>query len=288
VTDRTITPPPSDRDVVTINSTVAHTSRIYDYLLGGSDNFAVDREVADHAFAAYPGGVDGARTDARANRAFLGRAVRYLAGEAGIDQFLDIGTGIPNADNTHAVAQQVAPQARIVYVDNDPIVLAHAHALLQGTPDGATAYINGDLRDPAPILEQAAATLDLSRPVAVVVVGVLHVVPDADRPYERVAALLDAVPSGSYLALSHMTTDVEPDGAGGVDMAVVNARLDERMRTTNPPALRTQAEVTRFFDGLELVEPGVVSPAAWRPDDDTRAAAGSLVTPLFCAVGRKP
>ncbi len=285
MTDRTISPAGSDRDLVTINSSVAHTSRIYDYLLGGTHYFTVDREVADHAFAAYPGGIDGARTDARANRAFLGRAVRFLAGEAGIHQFLDIGTGIPNADNTHAIAQQVAPETRIVYVDNDPIVLAHAHALLQSTSAGATAYVNGDLREPGAILEQAATTLDLSRPVAVVVVGVLHVIPDTDRPYESVAALIDAVPSGSYLALSHMTRDIEADGA---DMAVVTSRLDESMHTTNPPALRTRAEVTRFFDGLEFVEPGVVAPAAWRPDDASAAAPSGRVTPLFCAVGRKP
>jgi hypothetical protein len=283
VTDRTLTPPGADRDPVTIDSTVAHTSRIYDYLLGGTDNFAVDREVADHAFAAYPGGLDGARTDARANRAFLGRAVRYLAREAGIRQFLDIGTGIPTADNTHAVAQLTAPDARIVYVDNDPIVLAHAHSLLQSTPEGDTAYLSGDLREPQAILEQAASTLDFSRPVAVVLVGVLHVIPDQGAPYASVAALVDAVPSGSYLALSHMTNDVTAD-----KMAVVHGRLDEKMRTTNPPALRPRAEIARFLDGLELVDPGLVPVAEWRPDDTPPAATGERVTPLYGAVARKP
>jgi hypothetical protein len=282
VTDR-IPAPAADRDLVSIDTSVAHTSRIYDYLLGGSDNFTVDREVAAHAFATYPGGLDGARTDARANRSFLERAVRFLAGEAGMRQFLDIGTGIPNDGNTHDVARQVAPDARIVYVDNDPIVLAHAHALLRDTCDGETAYINGDLREPAAILAEAAHTLDLAKPVALVLVGLLHVVPDADGPYENVRALVDAVPSGSYLALSHLTTDIEVDDA---DMAAVVQRLDETMRATNPPALRTRAAVAHFLDGLELVEPGIVPAARWRPDQP--GEPGGRVTPLFGAVARKP
>jgi hypothetical protein len=275
----------SPRDLVSIDMTVAHTSRIYDFLLGGTDNFAVDRKVAEHAFDAYPGGVEGARIDARANRAFLRRAVRYLAGTAGIRQFLDIGTGIPNADNTHAIAQQVAPDARIAFVDNDPIVLAHAHALLDGSPDGAAAYVDGDLREPAALLERAAATLDLSQPTAVVVVGVLHVIPDDDRPYESIATLLDAVPSGSYLALSHMTLDVQVEGA---DMGEVTARLGEHMRGTNPPAFRTRAEVARFFDGLDVLDPGVVPLAEWRPDAGSPSRTETRVTPMFCGVARKP
>ncbi|MBN2622459.1 MAG: SAM-dependent methyltransferase [Acidimicrobiales bacterium] len=266
--------------MVTIDSTVAHTSRIYDYLLGGTDNFAIDREVADHAFAAYPGGLDGARHDARANRAFLGRAVRYLAGEAGIRQFLDIGTGIPNADNTHAVARSVAPDARIVYVDNDPIVLAHAHALLDPTAEGRTAYVDGDLRDPQGIIDQAAATLDFRQPVALVLVGLLHVIPDDSDPYGHVADLVEAVAPGSYLVLSHLTSDVQ-----GGDMSVVHGRLDERMRATNPPALRSRDDVARFLDGLDLVEPGVVPAARWRPDEAT--GADDRPSPLYAAVGRK-
>ncbi len=275
----------SPRDLVSIDMTVAHTSRVYDFLLGGTENFAVDREVAEHAFEAYPGGIEGARIDARANRAFLRRAVRYLAGTAGIRQFVDIGTGIPNTDNTHAIAQQVAPDARIVYVDNDPIVLAHAHALLDGSPDGAAAYIDGDLREPAVLLDRVAATLDLTQPTAVVVVGVLHVIPDDDHPYESIATLLDAVPSGSYLALSHMTSDVRVEGA---DMGVVTARLDERMRGTNPPAFRTRAEVAQFFAGLEILEPGVVPLAEWRPDAAPPNRPETRVTPMFCGVARKP
>lgn len=282
MTDR-IPAPAADRDPVSIDTSVAHTSRIYDYLLGGSDNFAIDREVAAHAFAAYPGGLDGARTDARANRCFLERAVRFLAGEAGIQQFLDIGTGIPNDGNTHDVARRVAPHARIVFVDNDPIVLAHAHALLRDTCDDETAYIHGDLREPAAILAGAARTLDLAEPVALVLVGILHVVPDADGPYESVRALIDAVPSGSYLALSHLTTDIAADDA---DMATVVERLDETMRATNPPALRTRAAVARFLDGLDLVEPGIVPAARWRPDQPDQP--GGRVSPLFGAVARKP
>ncbi|HEX5947369.1 MAG TPA: SAM-dependent methyltransferase [Acidimicrobiales bacterium] len=281
MTERSFTATGPDRDPVTIDSEVAHTSRIYDYLLGGTDNFAVDREVAQEAFSQYPGGLDGARADARANRAFLQRAVRFLAEEAGVRQFLDVGTGIPTAGNIHSIAQQVAPGSRIVYVDNDPMVLAHAHALLRGTPDGATAYVNGDLRQPAEILGQAADTLDLSQPVAIVLVGILHVIPDDDAPHKSVAALLDAVPSGSYLALSHMTSD-----GGGADSTRVWSHLDDRMRTTNRPAVRPVAEVARFFDGLELVEPGLVAASAWRPDASAAQNDGRPM-PVFGGVARK-
>jgi hypothetical protein len=239
--------------------------------------------VAQHVFAAYPGGLDGARADARANRAFLGRAVRYLVAEAGIRQFLDIGTGIPNADNTHAVAQQTDPACRIVYVDNDPIVLAHAHSLLKGTPEGATAYVDGDFREPKWVLSRAALTLDLSQPVAIVLVGLLHVIPDDGDPQGIVAALLDAVPSGSYLAISHMTSDLE---AG--DMAVVSDRLDENMHSSNPPALRSRDEVMAFFEGVELVEPGLVRVADWRPDGGAGAGANGRRALVYGGVGRKP
>lgn len=283
MTDRSFTAAGPDRDPVTIDSEVAHASRIYDYLLGGTDNFAIDREVAEQAFGAYPGGFDGARSDARANRAFLNRVVRFLAAESGIRQFLDVGTGIPTADNTHAVAQREAPTARVVYVDNDPIVLAHAHGLLRGTAEGATAYVNGDLRQPADILRQAADTLDLTQPVAIVVVGVLHVIPDDERPYESVAALVDAVPSGSYVALSHMTSD-----GGDADVAAVWSYLDERMPTTNRPAFRTVADVARFFDGLEMLEPGLVPVPAWRPDGASAGPDPARATPVYGGVARKP
>jgi SAM-dependent methyltransferase len=273
-------PTPIDRDPVVIDTSVAHTSRVYDFLLGGTTHFAVDREVAADAFSAYPDGLDGARTDARANRAFLGRAVRYLV-DAGVRQFLDIGSGIPATANTHEVAQHAAPESRVVYVDNDPIVLAHAHALLNGTPQGATAYLHGDLRQPAAILEGAARTLDLTRPVALLLVGVLHVVPDADRPRVHVAHLVDALVPGSHLVISHMTDTVETEA----DLRAMSARLDELMRRSNPPALRPRDEVARFFDGLELLDPGLVPVPEWRPDDTT--AATTRPTPLVCGVGRK-
>jgi hypothetical protein len=283
VADRSFTPPGSDRAPVTIDSTVAHTSRVYDYLLGGTDNFAVDREVAEHAFAAYPGGTDGARADARANRAFLGRSIRHLAGEAGVRQFLDIGTGIPTSDNTHAVAQAAAPGARVVYVDNDPIVLAHAHALLVTATEGTTAFVEGDVRSPDRILDAASATLDLTEPVALVLIGLLHVIPDDDQPHRVVRAMLDALPAGSYLALSHMTDDIQPE-----KMGVVHQRLNRTMGSTNPPAFRCRADVARFFDGLELIEPGVVHLDEWRPDEQVPAANGhGRVTPIYCGVGRK-
>jgi hypothetical protein len=276
-------PARADRDPVSIDTAVAHTARVYNYLLGGDDNFAVDREVAEHAFANYPGGLDTACIDARANRAFLSRAVRYLADEAGIRQFLDIGTGIPDAGNTHALAAEVAPDARIVYVDNDPIVLAHAHALLSSVPDGAAAYVDGDLRQPEPILAEAATVLDLTRPVGIILVGVLHVIPDHDQPYDRVATLVEAVAPGSHLAISHMTDDVE---AG--DMAVVARRLDETMRTTYPPALRSRADVLRFFAGLDLVEPGLVPAPEWRPDGEPAHGSAARPVPLLAGVARKP
>jgi hypothetical protein len=277
-----------DRDV-RIDFGVAHTSRVYDYLLGGTDNFAVDREAAEAGFATYPGGLDGARTDARANRAYLGRAVRFLAGEAGIRQFLDIGTGIPTTrGNVHEVAQEVAPEAHVVYTDNDPIVLAHAHALLKSDPAGDTRYIDGDVTKPEIILEHARRFLDFSQPVGLILVGLLHVIPDEAEPYEAVATLVDAIPSGSYLALSHVTSDV-----AGMD--TVTERLDERMRDVNPPRLRSLDEVTRFFDGLELVEPGITRVDRWRPSPDAPAPAGSDAgdadarqVPIYAGVARKP
>lgn len=275
-------PTPTDRDPVTINRSVAHTSRIYDYLLGGTNHFAVDREVAAHAFAAYPGGIEGARTDARANRAFLGRAVRHLVREAGLRQFLDIGSGVPAGGNTHDVAQADAPESRVVYLDNDPIVLAHAHSLLSGTREGATAYLQGDLRDPAAILAGAAETLDLEQPVGLLLVGVLHVVPDRDDPQAHVARLVDALAPGSHLVISHMTDAVDAEA----DLLVMGARLDESMRTTNPPALRSRDEVARFFDGLDMLEPGLVPVPEWRPDEP--ATAPVRPTPLVCGVARKP
>ncbi len=239
---------------IEIDTTVAHPARVYDYWLGGKDNFAADREAAERVLAVTPG----LRLRVKANRQFLARVVRYLAAEAGIRQFLDIGTGIPSASNTHEVAQAVAPDSRIVYVDNDPIVLSHARALLASGPEGSTQYIDGDLRDGAAILREAARTLDFGQPIALMLVGVLHLIQDSEAPYQIVADLMDALPSGSYLAISHPAIDIH---AG---QAEAQKRYNERVST--PQTLRTHAQVARFFDGLDLAPPGVVYVHTWRPD----------------------
>ena len=244
---------------------------MYDYWLGGKDNFAADRKAAEEALAAYPGMAH----LARANRAFLGRAIRYLAGEAGIRQFLDIGTGIPTGSNTHQVAQEVAPESRVVYVDYDPVVLSHARALLTSTPEGVTDYIDADLRDPGHILEEAGRTLDFTRPVAVTMLAILHAIGDDEDPYGIVAQIMAAVPSGSYLALSHLPSDLEADKLAESRNRV--NRISHQQYTH-----RTHAEVLRFFDGLEMVEPGLVELRKWRP-----AVESSRVTPGWCGLGRK-
>jgi S-adenosyl methyltransferase len=236
------------------DTSVASIARIYDYWLGGKDNFAVDREAAEAMIRQYPDIVAGVRK----NRAFLGRAVHYLAAEAGLRQFLDIGTGLPSGNNTHEVAQRAAPGSRIVYVDNDPIVLSHAQALLTSSREGACAYIDADLRDPATILKQAAATLDLSRPVAVCLIMVLQFVPDEEDPAQIVRTLMAAVPPGSYLAVAHPASDVDT----GVAPAL--RQLSTRMGRTQVVA-RSHAQIARFFDGLELVDPGLVQLHRWRP-----------------------
>jgi hypothetical protein len=255
------------------DTSVAHIARVYDYWLGGKDNFAADREAGDDALAAYPDLV----SSVRANRAFLARVVRYLAREAGIRQFLDIGTGIPTANNTHEVAQGVAPESRIVYVDNDPIVLAHARALLTSGPVGTTAYLDADLRDTGRILSQAAGTLDFSQPVAVMLIAVLHLIGDDDDPYRIVSTLLDAVPPGSYLALSHVASDIAPEA-----MAEMGRRLNRLLAQKG--TYRTRHQVSQFFGGLALAEPGVVPVPAWRPDTQEEAAAAAA---MWGGVGRK-
>ena len=249
-------PAPADADVPIggINTSVAHPARVYDYWLGGKDNFAADREAAERVLAATPG----LRFRVRANRAFLARAVRYLAGEAGIRQFLDIGTGIPSANNTHEVAQAVAPESHVVYVDNDPIVLVHARALLASSAQGSTQYVEGDLRDPRPILAAAATTLDFNRPIALMLLGIMHLIQDSEQPYRIVADLMHALPSGSYLALSHPAIDIH------AAQAEAQRRYNERVST--PQTLRTREQVARFFEGLEMVSPGLTYVHAWRPD----------------------
>jgi hypothetical protein len=238
-----------------IDTSKPHSARMYDYYLGGKDHFEVDRETADRAMRSWTA----VRTAVRENRAFLGRAVRYLAAEAGIRQFLDIGTGLPSANNVHEVAQSVAPESRIVYVDNDPIVLAHARSLLTSTPQGGTAYIDADLRRPENILSAPAtrATLDMSRPVALMLVAILHFLVDEDDPKAIVATLLDALPAGSYLVATHVTPELDPEGVGG---------LEATYRAGGIPAqARPVADFTDLaFSGLELVDPGVVLVSEWR------------------------
>ena len=238
----------------TFDTSVAHQARIADYLLGGRDNFAADRKAAEAMIQAYPTMVE----LMRANRAFLRRAVRFLAGEAGIRQFLDIGTGIPTAGNTHEVAQELAPDCRVVYVDYDPVVLAHARALLTSTRQGVTDYVDSDLRDVTTVLTAAARTLDFGTPVAVTVHMTLHAIPDSDDPHAIVARFMDSVPPGSYLSISHPASDIEPEKAA--DVADRLKRLSYQLYTP-----RTRAQVLPFFDGLELVEPGLVQVQQWRP-----------------------
>jgi hypothetical protein len=268
----------ADREPPEIDTSVAHVARVYDWLLGGTANFRVDREAAERAYTAWPGGIDGVRADAKAHRALLGRVVRYLVREAGIRQFLDIGTGIPKENNVHEVAQREAPEARVVYVDNDPIVLAHAHQLLRGTPEGSTRYIFGELREPTAILNAAAQTLDFSRPVAVILFGVLHFFPPGDDPAGIAGRLMAALAPGSYLALSHLAADVSSE-----EMAETFGRLNEQMAES--VILRSRDEVTALFSGLDLVAPGVVQLPQWHPAQDA-APPGPL--PMWCGVGRKP
>jgi hypothetical protein len=256
------------------DTSVAHQARMYDYLLGGKDNYAADRAATEAALKVYP---DWAFT-ARANRAFLGRAVRFLAGEAGIRQFLDIGTGIPTAGNTHQVAQAIAPESRVVYVDYDPVVLAHAHALLTGGEAGATEYIDSDLRKVGAILEQASRLLDFTAPVAVTLVAILHAIPDADDPHAIVTRLMDAVPSGSYLALSHLGREFLPPQTLRQMQDLSRGNVQQQF------AYRGRDQVARFFTGLDLVEPGLVPLEEWRQDPGTADTGKST---LWCAVGRK-
>jgi hypothetical protein len=256
-----------------INTDIPQTARIWNYWLGGKDNFPVDRQVGDQVLGAFPAIVE----NARASRAFLARAVRYLAGEAGIRQFLDIGTGLPTANNTHQVAQSVAPESRIVYVDNDPIVLVHARALLTSSPQGVTAYVDADLRDPDTILQQAARTLDFAQPIAIMLMGILGHIADDDEAQSIVKRLLDAVPSGSYLTIN--------DGSDTSEEVVEAARIWNQ--SANPTYhLRSPERIARFFDGLELVEPGVVSPPQWRPEPSPSGPPAAIDS--YCGVGRKP
>jgi S-adenosyl methyltransferase len=255
-----------------IDTSEAHIARVYDYWLGGRDNFAVDREVGDKVLRVHPE----TALSVRANRRFLARAVRYLAEAEGIRQFLDVGTGLPSASNTHEVAQAVAPGSRVLYVDNDPIVLAHARALLTSSPQGETGYLDADLRDPGAILDGAAELLDLGRPVGLMLVAVLHMLPDDDRPQAIVDRFLAALAPGSFLVISHLARDVQRDAMAQMGRTYNSA-------AAQPVTLRTRAQVTGFFAGLTLVEPGVVLTHQWRPGPDDAATPGVL----WAGVARK-
>jgi hypothetical protein len=237
-----------------IDSTVSHSARIWNYWLGGKDHYPVDKQVGDQILAFVPELVRSARAD----RHFLARAVRYLTGQ-GIRQFLDIGTGLPTVDNTHEVAQRAAPESRIVYADNDPLVLAHARALLTSTAEGACDYIDADVHDPESILRQAERTLDFGQPVAVVMLGIVNFIIDTAEAERIVRRLVDAVPAGSYLVISHPTTEVDAE-------PMTKAVQFWNQQGSAPMTLRTQQELLRFFDGMELVDPGVVTCSRWRPD----------------------
>jgi hypothetical protein len=255
-----------------IDTSMPHSARVWNYWLGGQDHYPADRAVGDQVMAMFP---DITRL-ARADRVFLGRAVRYLAGQAGIRQFLDIGTGLPTADNTHQVAQAIAPESRVVYVDNDPLVLAHARALLTSTPEGACDYIDADLRNTGKILAEAAKTLDFTQPVALMMLGIVGQIADSDRPESIIERLLEALPPGSYLALS--------DGVSTSETFNEAVRhYNENSANTYHP--RSPEQITGFFEGLELVEPGIVPLTRWRPD--AKPVPGHGEVPGMCGVGRK-
>ncbi|MEV6183135.1 SAM-dependent methyltransferase [Streptomyces sp. NPDC052015] len=260
---------------VEIDTSKPHPARMYDWYLGGKDNYPVDEEMGRQMLALDPR----VPVMARVNRAFMHRATRWLA-KNGVRQFLDIGTGIPTEPNLHQVAQQIAPDARVVYCDNDPIVLAHAAALLRSTPEGVTEYLQADVRDPAAIVEGARKILDFDRPIALSLVALLHFISDEDGAHELVDRLLAELPSGSYLMMTHATADFTPE-----ESAAATAKLKAAGVTL---ALRSREEFTRFFDGLDLVDPGVAIVPDWHPElGEQVPGQDDGVIPGYGAVGRK-
>jgi hypothetical protein len=261
---------------VDLRTDIPHSARIYDYVLGGKDNFQADREAAEQMLRGWPS----LRPSMRQSRAFMHRVTRYLAAEEGIRQFLDVGTGIPTEPNLHQVAQDIAPDSRVVYVDNDPLVLAHARALLTSSPEGRTAYVQADMREPQAIVDapQLASTLDLTRPVALSVIAVLQFVPDDLDPVGIVRRLLEPLPSGSFLALSMVTTDSNP--------AIGDVVREYNARGINVQA-RTRKQVEQFFEGLEPVDPGVVLVHRWRQDGSATGLDDADVA-MYGGVARKP
>ncbi|GAB2601756.1 hypothetical protein Aab01nite_63430 [Paractinoplanes abujensis] len=255
-----------------LNSSVPHSARLWNYWLGGTDNFPVDREAGDVIAGILPSIV----TLAQEDRKFLRRSVRHLVGEGGIRQILDIGAGLPTADNTHQVAQAVAPDTRVVYVDNDPLVLVHALTLLAGTSEGRTEYVEADLNDPAAILRAAGGTLDLTRPVAITLLGILHFLRDDEASLAAVRTLVDAVPSGSYLVIAHGCDDINTDEANRI-VDFWNERGTPKIK------YRSAEQIGRFFDGLRLLDPGIVPCNRWHPDAET----GDVDVNQFCGVAIK-
>ena len=264
-----------DEHLPAFDPRVPSPARMWNFWLGGKDNFAADRDAGQRVLEVLPS----MTAIARAARLFLADAVTQLAAGHGVRQFLDIGTGLPTADNTHDVAQRVAPEAKIVYVDYDPVVLTHAQALLTSSPEGKTDYIQADLRDTATILADAARTLDFSRPIAVILIGILHFIPDADDPYQVVARLMAALPSGSYLVMAHAASDIDPKAAAETT-ALYNAMSSATI------TMRSREQVARFFDGLELVPPGLVPMAEWGTPGRADTTTGGLLG--YSGIGRKP
>ncbi|MEU3453532.1 SAM-dependent methyltransferase [Micromonospora sp. NPDC006766] len=281
VTDTTpgVRPAPEQSPSTRIDPSVPHPARRYDYWLGGKDNFAADRLSGDAVAAAYPA----IRTTVIENRRFMQRATRHLAETAGIRQFLDIGTGIPTSPNMHEIAQQIAAGSRVAYVDNDPIVLAHARALLTSAPEGATAYVDADLRDPERILSHPdiRATIDLDRPVGLMLVAILHFLTDDDDPYGITRRLIAALPSNSYVVISHATTDLVPREIAAAAAPVTTTSMIDM-------AFRTRDEFAAFFDGLELVPPGISPVTEWRPDVPPELRTPPAQASMYAAVARKP
>ncbi|GAA2364327.1 SAM-dependent methyltransferase [Dactylosporangium salmoneum] len=268
---------PAEGAPIDLQTDRPHPARVYDFLLGGKDNFPADRAAGEAGLKANPN----SRIPPRENRKFLRRVVEHLAAEHGVRQFLDIGTGIPTSPNVHEVAQAVAPESRIVYVDNDPIVLAHARALLTSKPEGRTEYIDADLRDVDRIVgsERLREVIDFDQPVALMLIAIMHFVGDADRPYEIVSRLVDALPSGSFLALSHLTSDF--DAAAWARVAEIYAKQGVTMQ------VRPHDDIARFFTGLELLEPGLPIVTKWRPDADVDADATDTQVAVYGGVARK-
>ena len=271
----------SQRDPIEIAQDIPHPARVYDYVRGGDDNFASDREIADFAVAAGSGGFDHAQYAVQANQDFHARAVTYLAADAGIRQFLEIGFGIPTEENTHEIVQRIAPESRVVYADDDPVVLARAHTLRNSAPTGATAYINADLREPDDIIQQARTVLDLDQPVAVIIVAILHHFREEDDPYGTVARFVDAVPSGSHLVISHLTSDI-----------IANEITEAARRINEQPGftliLRTREQIYRLLAGTEPVPPGLVAVDEWHAPGTPPLPPGEWPTPFYGAVARKP